>query len=124
MKALMSSWPRRGSCSEYFSSMSGDAMSSTTLRLTFSPQKSVNHRTTTALLSSSLLIWNLLNGPVRTTDIGRWPGQRGRPIEWDPNSGSYPAIAGVRPGRGQGANQHGQASRPAPPPGHPEGALE
>ena len=30
MKALMSSWPFRGSCSEYFSSMSGAAISSTT----------------------------------------------------------------------------------------------
>src|ERR1700730_15845613 len=76
MKALMSSWPRRGSCSEYFSSMSGDAMSSTTLRLTFSPQKSVNHRTTMALLSSSFLILTLLNWSREDTDIGRWPGQR------------------------------------------------
>src|SRR5260370_29047255 len=56
MNALMSSRPRRGSCSEYLSSMSGVAISSTTARLTFLPQNSVNQRPTTALLSSSLLI--------------------------------------------------------------------
>src|SRR3984957_10313968 len=58
MNALMSSRPRRGSCSEYFSSMSGAAISSITPRLKLLPQNSVNHRPTTALLSSSLLIAN------------------------------------------------------------------
>src|SRR5258708_4263015 len=47
MNALMSSRPRRGSCSEYLSSMSGAAISSTTARLTFLPQNSVNQRPTT-----------------------------------------------------------------------------
>src|SRR5689334_10690461 len=60
MNALMSSRPRRGSCSEYLSSMSGAAISSTTPRLTLLPQNSVNHRPTTALLSSSLLMKFLL----------------------------------------------------------------
>src|SRR5689334_14825245 len=58
MKALMSPRPRRGSCSEYFNSMSGAATSSTTARSHVSPQKSVNQRPTIALLSSSLLIWS------------------------------------------------------------------
>src|SRR5712672_3434498 len=26
-------------------------------------------------------------GRSQDTDIGRWPGQRGRPIDWGPNSG-------------------------------------
>src|SRR6201992_530710 len=56
MNALMSARPRRGSCSEYFNSMSGAAISSMTPRLTLSPQNSVNQRPTTALLSSCLLI--------------------------------------------------------------------
>src|SRR6478672_9452765 len=56
MNALMSSRPRRGSCSEYLSSMSGAAISSITPRLTRLPQNSVNQRPTTALLSSCLLI--------------------------------------------------------------------
>src|SRR5262249_15244597 len=56
MNALMSSRPRRGSCKEYLSSMSGAAISSMTARLTFLPQNSVNQRPTTALLSASLLI--------------------------------------------------------------------
>src|SRR5262249_26862238 len=56
MNALMSSRPRRGSCSEYLSSMSDAAISSTTARLTLLPQNSVNQRPTTALLSSCLLI--------------------------------------------------------------------
>src|SRR5262245_61469268 len=54
MNALMSSRPRRGSCSEYLSSISGAAISSTTPRLTVLPQNSVNQRPTTALLSASL----------------------------------------------------------------------
>jgi hypothetical protein len=54
--ALMSSRPRRGSWSEYFSSISGAASSSTMSRLQVLPQKSVNHRPTMALFSSSLLI--------------------------------------------------------------------
>src|ERR1700741_3381126 len=58
MKALMSARPFRGSCSEYFSSMSGAAISSTISRLQVLPQKSVNHRPTTALLSDSLLMLN------------------------------------------------------------------
>src|ERR1700722_427146 len=53
MKALMSSRPFRASCSEYLSSMSGAAISSTTPRLHVLPQKSVNQRPTTALLSCS-----------------------------------------------------------------------
>src|SRR5262249_11768353 len=56
MNALMSSRPRRGSCSEYLSTMSGAAISSTTARLTLLPQKSVNQRPTTALLAACLLI--------------------------------------------------------------------
>src|ERR1700693_941135 len=56
MNALMSARPRRGSCSEYFSSISGAAISSMTPRLTVLPQNSVNQRPTTALLSSCLLI--------------------------------------------------------------------
>src|SRR4029453_2723755 len=58
----MSSRPRRGSCSEYFSSISGAATSSTTPRLTFLPQNSVNQRPTTALFCSSLLIELFLVG--------------------------------------------------------------
>src|SRR5215470_8608458 len=54
MKVLMSSRPRRGSCSEYCNSMSGAANSSTMPRLQVLPQKCVNHRPTMALLSSSL----------------------------------------------------------------------
>src|SRR5678815_4247404 len=54
MNALMSSRPRRGSCSEYCRSMSGAASSSTMPRLQVLPQKSVNQRPTMALLSSSL----------------------------------------------------------------------
>src|SRR5260370_40497642 len=53
MNALMSSRPRRGSWSEYCSSMSVAASSSTIPRLQVLPQKSVNHRPTIALLSSS-----------------------------------------------------------------------
>src|SRR5690349_20550120 len=60
-KALMSSRPLRGSCSEYFSSMSGAAISSTTLRFQVLPQKSVNQRPTTALLSSCKLMGVLLD---------------------------------------------------------------
>src|SRR5262249_6984928 len=56
MNALMSSRPRRGSCREYLSSMSGAVISSTTPRLTLLPQNSVNQRPITALLSSSLLM--------------------------------------------------------------------
>src|ERR1700693_4750910 len=56
MNALMSARPRRGSCSEYLSSMSGAAISSMTVKLTFLPQNSVNQRPTTALFSASLLI--------------------------------------------------------------------
>src|SRR5215471_10416425 len=51
----MSSRPRRGSCSEYFSSISGAATSSTTPRLTFLPQNWVNQRPTTALFRSLLM---------------------------------------------------------------------
>src|SRR6185437_10785055 len=61
MKALMSSRPLRGSCSEYFSNMSGAAISSTTRRLQASPQKSVNQRPTIALLSSCKLMGVLLD---------------------------------------------------------------
>src|SRR5262245_37734958 len=56
MNDLMSSRPLRGSWSEYLSSMSGAAISSTTPRLHFSPQNSVNHLPTIALLSSSFLL--------------------------------------------------------------------
>src|SRR5262245_15062753 len=55
MNALMSSRPRRGSCNEYLSSISDEAISSTTARLTFLPQNSVNQRPTTALFSSLLI---------------------------------------------------------------------
>src|SRR3954470_12689447 len=55
MNALMSSRPRRGSCNEYCSSMSGAASSSTISRLQVLPQKSVNHRPTIALLACALL---------------------------------------------------------------------
>src|SRR5262245_16394528 len=44
MNALMSSWPRRGACTEYCSSMSGAASSSTIARSQVLPQKCVNHR--------------------------------------------------------------------------------
>src|SRR5262245_45084325 len=54
MNALMSSRPRRASCSEYLSSMFGAAISSMTPRLTVLPQNSVNQRPTTALLSACL----------------------------------------------------------------------
>src|SRR5882762_5991874 len=60
MNALMSSRPRRGSCSEYFNSMSGAAISSTMRRSHFSPQKLVNQRPTTALLSSSFDMFDSL----------------------------------------------------------------
>src|ERR1700738_3206315 len=53
INALMSSRPRRGSWSEYCRSMAGAASSSTIPRLQVLPQKSVNHRPTMALLSSS-----------------------------------------------------------------------
>src|ERR1700722_7695470 len=56
MNALMSSRPRRGACSEYFKSMSGAAISSTTARLTLLPQNSVTQRPSTALLSSCFLM--------------------------------------------------------------------
>src|ERR1043165_1942986 len=60
MKALMSSRPRRGACNEYCSSMSGAASSSTIAGLYSLPQKCVNQRPTTALLSSSLDMIDLL----------------------------------------------------------------
>src|SRR5260221_7422764 len=85
MKALMSSWPRRGSWSEYFSSMSGAAMASTTARLQVSPQNSVNQRPTTALLSSCLL--------MRVCPVGGGKGGSGtRPITVD-DATSAPAYA-------------------------------
>src|ERR1700677_116429 len=56
MNALMSSRPRRRACSEYFRSMSGAPISSTTARFTLLPQNSVNQRPTMALLSSCLLM--------------------------------------------------------------------
>src|ERR1700733_12167495 len=61
MNALMSSRPRRGSCSEYCRSMSGAASSSTIPRLQVLPQKSTNHRPTMALLSSS---FDTITSPV------------------------------------------------------------
>src|SRR5258706_2998996 len=54
MKALISARPRRGSCSEYCSSISGAAILSTTERSKVLPQNFVNHSPTTALLSSSM----------------------------------------------------------------------
>src|ERR1700722_13243946 len=54
MKALMSSWPRRGSCNEYCRNISGAASSSTMARSDFGPQKLVNQRPTMALFSCSL----------------------------------------------------------------------
>src|SRR5499427_10983598 len=56
MKALISARPFRDSWSEYFNSMSGAAIWSTTSRLQFSPQKSLNQRPTMALLSSCKLM--------------------------------------------------------------------
>src|SRR5215469_4248632 len=56
MKALMSAWPRRGSWSEYFKSMSGAAISSTMERSQVLPQNFSNQRPTTALLVFSLNI--------------------------------------------------------------------
>src|ERR1700722_13087318 len=53
MKVLMSSRPRRGSCSEYCRRMSGAASSSTIPRLQVGPQNSVNQRPTMALFSCS-----------------------------------------------------------------------
>src|SRR6478672_4104228 len=60
MNALMSSRPRRGSCNEYCSSMSGAASSSTISRLQVLPQKLVNHRPTIALLVCALLSCSVL----------------------------------------------------------------
>src|ERR1700722_10224803 len=75
MNALMSSRPRRGSCREYFKSISGAAISSTTARFTSLPQNSVNQRPTTALLSSCLLMkWILLvciGGSSKSLDDAR-----------------------------------------------------
>src|ERR1700751_5991618 len=56
MNALISAWPRRGSCREYFSSMSGAAISSTIWRSQLFPQQWVNQVPTTSLLSSCLLL--------------------------------------------------------------------
>ena len=56
VNALMSARPRRGSCNEYCRSMSGAASSSTMPSLQVLPQKSVNQRPTTALLSSCIVI--------------------------------------------------------------------
>src|SRR6202000_1075065 len=62
INALISSRPRRGSCSEYCRSMSGAASSSTMLRSQLSPQKLVNQRPTIALLSDSFdMVFSLLN---------------------------------------------------------------
>src|SRR5262249_61301815 len=54
MKALMSSRPRRGACSEYCNSMSGAARSSTMVRSQVFPQNVVNQRPTMALLSAAV----------------------------------------------------------------------
>src|SRR6266446_5626114 len=54
MKALMSSRPRRGLCSEYCNSMSGAARASTMVRSQVFPQNAVNQRPTMALLSAAV----------------------------------------------------------------------
>ena len=75
MNALMSSRPFRGSCSEYFSSMSGAAISSTMPRLQVLPQKSVNQRPTIGLvvvLQAHGSSFRLLRqrSPVGSDDLG------------------------------------------------------
>src|SRR5882724_11349741 len=70
MKALMSSRPRRGSCSEYRRSISGAASSSTIPRSHVSPQNLVNQRPTMALFSSSLDMFYLLFAPSSQLTIG------------------------------------------------------
>src|SRR5262245_57892832 len=93
MNALMSSRPRRGSCSEYLSSMSGAAISSTTPSLTPLPQNSVNQRPTVALLSSSLLIGMAPRDSSREDHRHRDDLKRRltRDVS-EPNSGSCPGI--------------------------------
>src|SRR5215470_13342968 len=54
MKALMSSRPRRGACSEYCNSMSGAASASTMVRSQVFPQNVVNQRPTMALFAASV----------------------------------------------------------------------
>src|SRR5262249_19404829 len=83
MKALMSSRPFRGSCSEYFSSMSGAPIASTTSRLQVFPQNSVNQRPTAALLSSCKLMELpsrrlRLRSPDRSDDLERGVACLGR----------------------------------------------
>src|ERR1700722_6866235 len=116
MNALMSSCPRRGSGGEYFKSISGAAISSTTARFTSLPQNSVNQRPTTALLSSCLLMkWILLaciGGSSKSLDDARandyalreratlrflrWNWRDapiGRALAYRPQAWRYPAIA-------------------------------
>src|SRR5215475_11603685 len=97
MNALMSWRPRRGSCREYLSSMSGEAISSTTARLTCLPQNSVNQRPTMALLSSCLLIGVAPHGlPCeRIIATGRCPQQRTKLGAVSRNSGSYFGIGAL-----------------------------
>src|SRR6516225_2187567 len=78
MNALMSSRPRRGSCSEYCKSMLGAASSSTTPRLHVLPQKSVNQRPTIALFSLSL---DMIDPP----SVSRWKAARLRSREAEPD---------------------------------------
>src|SRR5262245_38895219 len=95
MKALISARPRRGSCSEYFNSMSGAAMSSTTARLHFSPQNSVNQRPTIALLSLSLLMWSPLDVSHGDHRSIRCSGDRRTAIRQETNSASCAEIESV-----------------------------
>src|ERR1700722_6898628 len=70
MKALMSSRPRRGSCSEYWRSISGAASSSTIPRSHVSPQNLVNQRPMMALFLSSLDMLYLLFASSSQLTIG------------------------------------------------------
>src|ERR1700680_1681407 len=69
MKLRTSSRPRRGACSEYWSSMSGAASSSMILGFQGSPQNPSNQRPTIALLSCSSDIFD----PLGALDKGGPP---------------------------------------------------
>src|SRR3954447_1095601 len=92
MKALMSSRPFLGSWSEYFSNISGAAISSTTPRSQVLPQKSVNQRPTMALLSSCKLMEVPLDCCFEVIGGTRWPWHLRSSLGARSDSGSYPHI--------------------------------
>src|SRR5215472_12190330 len=97
MNALMSCRPRRGSCREYLSNMSAEAISSTTARSMFFPQNSVNQRPTMALLFSCLFIEMAPHGLlVRIIETDRRPEQRTKLEAIARNSASYLGIETLR----------------------------